>query len=255
MSGRVLCRSARMRLYHEFESGMVVISRKSTRGHCRNREDRNRTYCLEVGCRFASFQIKKNLGSWLQRSPRTPTHPHGDRCSNETYDPGNIGTQAQEASIIHISGSGEYVASIYYNASRLKNSIAHLYQPSYQKALSPSTTFSIAALPFSYHTPSPSIVLSIATSFPSSSALLSSFQPPLRNDFPLSLDFINVSIALFCSDSSGDNIQNHIPIRYFISLIILKGMKRLTGGTVTLPILKQYSLTARQQTTPPSERG
>jgi hypothetical protein len=74
MSGRVLCRSARMRLYHEFESGMVVISRKSTRGHCRNREDKNRTYCLEVGCRFASFQIKKSLGSWLQRSPRTPTH-------------------------------------------------------------------------------------------------------------------------------------------------------------------------------------
>lgn len=26
MSGRVLCLSARMRLYHEFESGMVVIN-------------------------------------------------------------------------------------------------------------------------------------------------------------------------------------------------------------------------------------
>ena len=30
---------------------------------------------------------------------------------------------------------------------------------------------------------------------------------------------------------------------------------RLTGGTVTRPILKQYSLTAREQTIPPSARG
>lgn len=86
-----------------------------------------------------------------------------------------------------------------------------------QKALRPSTTFSIAALPCSYQMSDPFSLLlnpSRPTSLPSSSALGSSFHPPRRNDLPRSLCLNMVSIARCCSAESGERRQNQLAIRY-----------------------------------------
>jgi hypothetical protein len=41
----------------------------------------------------------------------------------------------------------------------------------------------------------------------------------------------------------------------WIANMMQDGEKMLTGGTVTLPTLKQYSITEKQHTTPPSSLG